>query len=162
MAAHSYLAHQRASEPAAEEHSLHNCLSSWHKCRVGWKVGNFPDWVNFKQNRFVFSLWRCISGGFIHPSSAAGYGTITVPCKLLPSHSAGGIHPWWEKCPAQSHILPRAIASCAYKVNKHQRRWQEEVKTLKRRKVFTKKPKPVWTKQGPSTCHVLPCNRKPK
>lgn len=59
-----------------------------------------------------------------------------------------------EKCPAQSHILPRATASCAYKVNKQQRRWQG-VEKVKRRKV-KKPPKAVWAKQGTSTSHVLP------
>lgn len=56
----------------------------------------------------------------MHPSYAACCGTITVHCKLLPSHSAVVVRSnpplMGEKCPAQSHILPRASASCAYKV----------------------------------------------
>lgn len=116
--------------------------------RVGWKVGNFPGWVSFKENRVVFSLWRCISGGFLHPSSVAHYGTV---CKLLPKPQCCGCQeestPGAEKCPAQSHISPRATASCAYKVNKLQRRWQE-VKKMKRRKL-KKKAKSCLSKARP-------------
>lgn len=128
---------------------------------TGWDenfhTGNFPDWVSFKENRVIFSLWRGISGGFTHPSSAAHHGTITVPCKPLPSPRAGAVRrnppPMGRNVSTDTHFA-QSNCSCACKVNKQQRRWQElkKVERIKvKKKLFEQ-----------STAHILPLNREPE
>lgn len=74
-----------------------------------------------------------------------------VPCKPLPSTVlwlSGGIYPRWGQMSSTDTQCAQSSCSCAYKVNKQQRRWQE-VKKVERIKVKKKQFEQ-------STPHILP------
>lgn len=142
----------RASEPAAEEHSLCNCLSSWLKHRVGWK---FPHWEfsRLGQLQGEQSGFQPVKRHFrrFHPSLFCSTSR-EFPASLSPAQCclwlSGGIYPRWGQMSSTDTQFAQSNCSCAYKVNKQQRRWQE-VKKGERIKVKKKQFEQ-------STPHILP------